>query len=152
MKQHLSQDELLDRLYGLSDGDVPHLRECEECSSRYQAMERRRVEAAGELPVANEFLATQRRAIYGRLGQAPAAHSRWAPAVLAVAFLLVMGVFLVHPHSQYRPAGRPDPVAAVDLSDAQLFSDLYSMEQSVEPRAAAPIHALFEAPEGESEQ
>jgi hypothetical protein len=29
-------------------------------------------------------------------------------------------------------------------ADAQLFSDVYAMEQSSEPRAAAPIHALIE--------
>ena len=60
---------------------------------------------------------------------------RWVPA-LAAACLLAIGVLV------YRPAPRlactPDP------SDAQLFSDVYSMEQSTEPLAAAPIHALFE--------
>jgi hypothetical protein len=40
----------------------------------------------------------------------------------------------------------------VEQSDEQLFSDLYSMEQSDEPRAAAPIHALFESSEGDVEQ
>jgi hypothetical protein len=28
--------------------------------------------------------------------------------------------------------------------DAQLFADVYSMEQSLEPSVAAPIHTLFE--------
>ncbi len=41
---HLSQDELLDRLYGLGGDGVAHVRECEECSSRLQALERRRAE------------------------------------------------------------------------------------------------------------
>jgi hypothetical protein len=31
-----------------------------------------------------------------------------------------------------------------EISDAQLFGDIYSMEQVVEPAAAAPARALFE--------
>jgi len=154
MKQHFSNDELLDRMYGLGESGVPHLAECEECSSRLQALERRRVEvvAANDAPVSNEFLLSQRRAIYARLDQAPSTPARWAPAALAVAFLLVMSVFLARPHLAYRPVHSPAPAPLVELSDEQLFSDLYSMEQSVEPRAAAPIHALFEASEGDVEQ
>ncbi len=37
------------------------------------------------------------------------------------------------------PAPQPD-----QASDAQLFSDIYALEQSSEPRAAAPVRALFE--------
>jgi hypothetical protein len=35
-------------------------------------------------------------------------------------------------------AGKPE------IDDAQLFSEVYSMEQSTEPIAAKPIHAIFE--------
>lgn len=158
MGAHLSSDELLDRMYGLGESAVPHLRECEECSSRLQALERRRVEvtpagsSANGAPVSNEFLLSQRRAIYARLDQAPSAPARWAPAALAIAFLLVMSVFLARPHAAYRPVHSPDTAPLVEQSDEQLFSDLYSMEQSDEPRAAAPIHALFESSEGDVEQ
>jgi hypothetical protein len=145
---HLSNDELLDRIYGLGERSVPHLRECVECSGRFQALERRRAEVIAEPPVSNEILAAQRRAIYSKLGEAPAARLHWAPAALAAAFLLVMGVFLARPHA-VRP---PDAASGVELRDEQLFSDLYSMEQSDEPRAAAPLHALFEGSEADSEQ
>jgi hypothetical protein len=157
MKQHhLSNDELLDRMY-LGQGGVPHLQECEECSSRLESMERRRTEvgsavAAAESGISNDFLARQRRAIYAHLDRPVSTRLHWAPAALGVVFLLVTGVFLVRPHPQYRQVHPPDPAAAVDLSTEQLFSDLYSMEQSVEPRAAAPVHALFEASEGDVEQ
>jgi hypothetical protein len=155
---HLTNDELLDRIYGLGENSIPHLRDCKECSGRFQALERRRAEAslltagsAGTNAAAsNEFLAAQRRAIYARLGEAPAARLHWAPAALAVAFLLVMGVFLARPHAGNRVMRPAAPALAVDLSEDQLFSDLYSMEQSVEPRAAAPIHALFEGSEGDA--
>jgi hypothetical protein len=146
LRGHLSNDELLDRMYGLGENGVSHLRDCQDCSNRFQALERRRAEATEAFSkanetVSNETLAAQRRAIYSKLGQAPAARLHWAPAALAAAFLLVMGVFLVRPHA-VRP---PDAASGVELRDEQLFSDLYSMEQSDEPRAAAPLHALFEA-------
>jgi hypothetical protein len=159
---HLTQDELLDRMYGLGENGLAHLRECEECSSRLQALERRRAEMAAMTPsVSNEFLMAQRRAVYSRLDETALGRARWAPAALAVAFLLVMGVFLARPHPAYRPMHAPDPAPGVELNSEQggpqtaqeqLFSDLYSMEQSVEPRAAAPIHGLFEASEVEAEQ
>lgn len=150
---HLSQDELLDRLYGLGGDGVAHVWECEECSSRLQALERRRAEAAAAAPaVSNEFLMAQRRAVYSRLDETAPGRARWAPAALAVAFLLVMSVFLARPHAAYRPAHAPAAGPGVELNQEQLFSDLYSMEQSVEPRAAAPIHGLFEASEGETGQ
>jgi hypothetical protein len=183
---HLSDDQLLDRLYGLGESELPHLRECEECSSRMEALERRRAEVVAASPmkgaaIPNEFLLSQRRAIYARLEQPSSLHARWAPAVIAAAFLLVMGVFLSSPNSIYRPWLPTHPtsgkvVAAqavapsfetsgsekngsektsseesgVEKNDEQLFSDLYSMEQSVEPRAAAPIHGLFESSAGDT--
>jgi hypothetical protein len=60
---------------------------------------------------------------------------------------LIIGAFFV-----YRPAIAPPPVApahvtpatAADVSDAQLFAEVYSMRDSTESRAAAPIRALFE--------
>jgi hypothetical protein len=151
LSRHLSNDELLDRMYL---GDCPpHLEECAECAGRLQAFERRRTEvgsaaAAAESGISNEVLAAQRRAIYARLDQPVSVHARWAPAALAAVFLLVMGVFLARPHAAYHPALPSDSATGVAVSGEvnaeQLFSDLYSMEQSVEPRAAAPIHALFE--------
>jgi hypothetical protein len=156
MKQHLSNDELLDRMYGLGEIGGSHLEECPECSERLQALELRRAETVAESfarsAVSNEVLLAQRRAIYSKLGQAPANRLHWAPAALGVAFLLVTGVFLVRPHAEYRPALAPVSVPGVELSNEQLFSDVYSMEQSVEPRAAAPIHALFEGSEGQAQQ
>lgn len=158
MSQHLSNDALLDRMYGLDESAVPHLRDCEECASRFQALERRRADVVAasfgkhQAAVSNEVLLTQRRAIYSRLGQAPAARLHWAPAALGVAFLLVTGVFLARPHVAFSPVLPPDPVQGVESSQEQLFSDLYSMEQSPEPRAAAPLHALFEGSEGEVKQ
>src|SRR5271168_4448459 len=121
MSPHLNQDDLLDRLYGLGESGIAHLRECPECTSRFEALERRRTEVVAEdgaeSPVSNEFLVKQRRAIYHRLDQAPAVAARWAQAALGVAFLLVMGVFLVRPHPQNHPVLPPDPALGVKLSE-----------------------------------
>jgi hypothetical protein len=155
LSRHLSNDELLERMYLGESG--PHLEECAECASRLQALEQRRTEVgsaavAAESGISGEVLAAQRRAFYARLDQPVSVHARWAPAALAAVFLLVMGVFLVRPHPQYHQVRPPDPVVAADSSNEKLFSDLYSMEQSLEPQAAAPIHALFEVSDGDLEQ
>lgn len=154
---HLTNDQLLDRLYGLgeTEGETSrHLQECAGCAERMRAFERRQAEATAQPETSNEFLAAQRRGIYARLEQGPQAHSRWAPA-LAAACALAVGMFWVYPVHHARPQvpNRPAPIVAQgvahavahsEVSDEQLFSDVYSMEQSAEPRAAVPMHALFE--------
>ncbi len=164
MNRHLTNDELLHRLYGLGEAEGEtnlHLRECSECADRWRTFERRRAETAAGPEVSSEFLAAQRRGIYARLEERSSGmHVRWAPAV-AAGFLLAAGVYLFIPgpipgrHGVARTPNRPVPVAHVvhaEMSDEQLFSDVYSMEQSVEPRAAVPIHALFTPVEGDEEQ
>ncbi len=148
MSGHLTNDELLDRLYGLSEAEGEtslHLRQCAGCADRLRAFEQRQAEAVVSPEVSSEFLAAQRRGIYARLEEGPQVHSRWAPA-LAAAFALAMGLFLIYPGHHSRPKApiRPAPAARTEMSDEQLFSSMYSMEQSAEPRAAVPMHALFE--------
>ncbi len=160
MNPHLNQDELLEQVYGVGDRDA-HLRECAECSGRLDALlrtktrllaeARARVDADSRTEVSSAFLASQRRSIYARLDQAAASHVRWAPA-LAGAGLLAMGL-LLFPHAQVRAPRAPVPTARVELNtNEQVFADLYSLEQSVEPSAAAPIHELFEGTAGPEEQ
>jgi hypothetical protein len=144
MMQHLNDNELWARLYGLGE-DHAHLDQCPECSGRLAAMELRRADSAAEAPASpasSDFLAGQRRAIYARLEQPAPLRVRWAPAV-AAATLLAVGVLMYHP-TRPAPHRVPAPAARPELSDEQLFSDVFSMEQAAEPRAAAPIRALFE--------
>jgi|HubBroStandDraft_5_1064220.scaffolds.fasta_scaffold351832_2 hypothetical protein len=157
MNRHLTNDELLDRLYGLGEAEGEtnlHLKGCAECADRWRAFELRREETAAWPEVSSEFLAAQRRGIYARLEEhSGGMHVRWAPA-LAAGFLLAAGVYLAIPGRHAVP-NRPAPVAHVvhaEMTDEQLFSDVYSMEQSAEPRAAVPMHALFTASEGPEEQ
>jgi hypothetical protein len=144
MKRHLSNDELLERLYGLGDG--AHLDECAECAGRLAAMELRRADSAAEASdareqISNSFLAGQRRAIYARLEQPDVTRMRWAPALAAAT--LLAAVLIYHPSRP--PAPEPQvPVSRPEMNEDQLFSDVFSMEQAAEPLAAAPIRALFE--------
>jgi hypothetical protein len=133
MNKHLTIDELVDRLYGVGSGD--HLHDCAECSERFQQLRERREMAAETAPASHDFLAAQRRNIYARMGEQPHARMKWVPA-LAAAACLVAAVSFVH-----RPG--PEPVKQ-EIVDPQLFADVYSMEQSMEPLAAKPIDALFD--------
>lgn len=139
---HLNDQELLDRLYGLAEqGD--HLASCSDCSTRWEEMRARKAELAAAPEVSTDFLAAQRRAIYARLGERPRSNYRWVSAVAAAG--LIVGVLFVN-----RPvAPLPDTKTQIhyapsDAADAQLFAEVYSMRDSTESRAAAPIRALFE--------
>ena len=135
MNRHLNDDELIGRLYGieLSESDR-HLEECEQCSARRAELQLRKSQVTAPPAIADEVLAAQRRRIYMRMDE-PGPRRRWVPAVAAAA-LLAVGLFF------YRPA--PAPPLRPEPGDEQLFSEVYSMAQSTEPEAAAPIHALFE--------
>ena len=93
------------------------------------------IEANREVPA--DLLATQRRGVYRRLGQSPVS---WMPRIQAavVALMIVLVALTFSLRSTRTPATLGAP------SDDQLFSDLASIEQSSEPRAAKPIHNLFE--------
>jgi hypothetical protein len=89
---------------------------------------------AAEPEVSAEFLAAQRRAIYGRLDEPRHKFSmRWAISLATVLLVLAGGLTLERRHP-----------SAPAISDEQLFSDLSAMEQRTEPKAIQPIHSLFE--------
>ena len=136
MKNHLTTDELVDRLYGVAEPG--HLDNCAECSERFRKLRELHATAAASLPESHDFLAAQRRNIYARMGERPQTRMKWVPALAAAAFLVAVGMFAYH------PSEIPSYVAKPQIDDAQLFSDVYSMEQSMEPVAAKPIHAIFE--------
>jgi hypothetical protein len=138
MNKHLTTDELVDRLYGVGSPGIvhneTHLDDCRACAERFRELRERRALAVEPVPVSYEFLSAQRRNIYARMGESPQVRMKWVPALAAAVCLLAAGVFV------NRPAQVPKP----EIDDAQLFSEVYSMEQSMEPLAAKPIHAIFE--------
>ncbi len=140
-REHLSNDVLLDAVYGIAGEDAAeHLRSCAECAGRLSEWQGKRASAAASVEISGEFLAAQRRKIYERIDQPMRKHWLWAPA-LAAACALAVGIFVYQP--AYHSTSSQTAVA-VDAGDAQLFSDVYSLEQSLEPSAAAPARALFE--------
>jgi len=139
MNEHLNDDKLIDVMYGLETG--AHLESCAECSRRLNEMRQLRAQAAEPMPVSTDFLAAQRRTIYTRLGENDRrSTSAWIPA-LGAAALLAIGIAMYHPLRQSMYPAAPQEL---DKADAQLFSEVYSMEQADEPTVAAPLHSLFD--------
>jgi len=138
---HLSEDVLLDAIYGIADAESEaHVHTCAECAARVgEWRERAGVIANNE--ISEEFLAAQRRNIYARIEGSSLPMSRrvwwWAPA-LAMTAALIVGIVVWPQH------GAPPSSSHSEVSDAQLFNDVYTFERSAEPSATAPVHALFE--------
>ena len=139
--EHLSEDALLDAVYGIAGSAAEaHLRRCADCAQRLQEWHEKRaaaVESVESIEISGEFLAAQRKKIYERIERPSRRRWLWAPG-LAAACALAIGVFVYH------PAPKEQPRRNAEISDAQLFGEVYSMEQSLEPAAAAPARALFE--------
>lgn len=139
MNSHWSDEDLLDRLYGVGREDG-HLEHCEHCLRRWQQLQLRRSEVLRQPELSQELLISQRNQIRAGLesGRRPALAFRLAPT-LATLSVVVLGVVLS------RPA--PDPVpslAANAYSDSQFYTEIYGMVESTEPTVAEPIYALFE--------
>jgi hypothetical protein len=134
---HLTEDVLLDAIYGIAEAEAEaHARACPECAGRVSEW-RERASVAGTSEISGEFLAAQRRKVYARIEQPSRRLWWWAPA-LAMVGALVVGIFVYQPNHETKPA------ASSEVSDAQLFNDVYSLERTLEPSATAPVHALFE--------
>ena len=135
--EHLSEDALLDAVYGIAGiAAEAHLRRCADCAQRLHEWHEKRAAAVESVDISGEFLAAQRKKIYERI-ERPSHNWLWAPG-LAAACALAIGVLVYH------PAPKKQPQRHAEISDAQLFGEVYSMEQSLEPAAAAPARALFE--------
>ncbi len=138
--EHLSEDALLDAVYGIAgDHAETHLRGCADCAQRLHEWQEKRAALAASVEIPGEFLAAQRRKIYERIERPSRKYWLLAPG-LAAACALAVGIFVYHPAAPQQP----QPVRSAEISDAQLFHDIYSMEQTPEPAAAGPVRALFE--------
>jgi hypothetical protein len=131
--KHWTEIDFQNWLYGLKEQD-PHVVECPECSGELERLKRERGRITAEPEVSHEFLAAQRRAVYGRLEERP--HNRIAMRWVLSAGMLLMMLSGFTIQRWLRPAQ--------SISDEQLFSDLAAMDQRTEPTAIQPIHGLFE--------
>jgi hypothetical protein len=144
--EHLSDDVLIDALYGLADVNA-HVRECPVCASRWNQLLEKRAAITAPMETGAAELAAQRCKIYHRIEHP--SPMRWAaPAAAAAACLVAIGVFVHRPEAPVRTA--PTEINAL-INDPQLFSDVYSMEQSFEPSAAASLGALFESDDAQAD-
>jgi hypothetical protein len=140
--KHLSEDELLDRLYGLGPEDN-HLNVCAECGERWQALLARRravVDQAGSsVEVDSVQLSRQRAAVMDRIQHSKTRFLSWRTVTaFAGAAAMVLGFVVYHPQ---RPRATPVQTAS---SDSQFFSEIYSEMEQTEPRAVKPIRRLFQ--------
>jgi hypothetical protein len=147
--EHLSDDVLIGALYGLADVEAP-VRECAQCASRWDELQEKRAVLCAPMEIPAEVLAAQRRQIHRAIEHPLRArweHSpppRWAaPAMAAAAAcLLAIGVHVHHPVTPARSA----PVSISEIQPvSDVYSDVYSMEQSFEPSATASIRVLFDS-------
>ncbi|MEO8050928.1 MAG: hypothetical protein ABI833_10975 [Acidobacteriota bacterium] len=145
--EHLSEDVLLDTVYGIAGNDADaHLSRCADCAQRLQEWHEKRATMVASVEIPGDFLAAQRTKIYERIERPSRKYWLWGPG-LAAACALAVGVFVYHPEMESvlkNPAPQQQPAKRAEISDAQFFRDIYSMEQTVEPAAAAPARALFE--------
>jgi hypothetical protein len=139
--KHWTEEELLAHLYGVGPEDG-HLSDCSECGSRLNRMRLARHTRETcyntQDDVSFEFLAAQRRQIYGRMSQPGATLIRRLAPVLAASVVLAGG--LVFMETQ----GRHESPVQVKASDTQLVEDVGRMAMDPEPSPTAPLQALFE--------
>ena len=135
-QRHWTDDDLLARLYEVGPQDG-HLESCVVCADRWQQLLRRRKALKeGEPEIPQELLAEQRRSVLARLERPQhTVAGRWVP-LFATALLLLMAITL------WRPGTAPEVVS--EVSDAQVFEQIFTRVSTTEPQAVEPLRALFE--------
>lgn len=150
-QQHWTSDQLLDKLYGISNAEAAaesHLGSCADCSARWDRLTMQRVAIVEPPAVSNDFLAAQRRSIYARMDQKPPLwwHSLFSQkgfAASAAAVLVIVGG-LAFFRSGPVPLTHPTVASPQqEVSDTQFFAEMSRLEQSSMPQAVSPIKALF---------
>ncbi len=135
--RHWTDDELVARLYGIGPQNG-HLDGCPSCAGRFEEIsQKHRSFRPAEVDLSEEWLAAQRRAIYGQLGERKRSFPRVLVPVLAT-LLLAFAIIV------YRPARTHVAPPANRVSDSQLFEDVFRSVSDPSPSAVGPIRSLFE--------
>lgn len=150
MNSHWTNDQLLDKLYGISDSQAAaefHLKDCGDCSARWERLTMQRSSVVSAAAVPEEFLAAQRRKIYARMDEKPpvwwqSIFSQNGFAASAAAVLVIVGGLAFYRSGQ-APLPHTNPVAQQEVSDSQFFAEMARIEQTSMPQAVSPIKALF---------
>ena len=144
MTTHLTDDQLLDVLYGLaSAAEIEHVRACPECSGLRLVMEARRHAQTQIRPVTSVALDHQREAILARISGNR--EFGWAMPMLAgsalAAGLLLAGFVTYGPLA---PANRVARQQVAEVREEPDLAELLSVEYTAEAQAAVPLRGLFE--------
>lgn len=140
MNLHLTDDQLVDRLYGIASHGDAHLEACPECQFRWVRLQQRRTEAAAPVPLPAQYFHRQRRQIQNRLAAPVSGRAAvWVPAMAGLA--VVAGLLLTR--SVPTVPVPPPALEAAQVMEAGWFEDAYSATRIMEPRAASPIRELF---------
>jgi len=133
--EHWSDEEILAGLYGAGPVDR-HPDECADCRQRWELMRRRQEGLRlAEPNLSGAFLASQRRAIMAQTeGRSRSSGLQLVPWLGAVVLLLL--AILVNRPAKLQPAP--------EVSDAQLFEDVFSTVSRSEPRAVETVRSLFQ--------
>ena len=136
--KHWTDEELLDRLYGVGCEDN-HVEACAECGARWNDLLASRRMLQGEQEVSPSFLLRQRMAVMERIAPSNHSYFTWRTMTAAAgACAMAIGFVVFHPE-------QPKTVAVRAVaSDSQFFSEIYSEVEQTEPRAVKPIRRLFE--------
>jgi hypothetical protein len=134
--KHWTDDELIARLYDVRPED-DHLAQCDSCARRLDAIRSRyEILRPPQIGISSEFLAAQRRAIQARIHVKRYALPRiFVPVVVS---LLLAAIWVVH-----RPASVVPPIKQ-QVSDSELFDDVFNRISDPLPSSAGPIRSLFE--------
>jgi len=144
MSMHLSDDQLVDRLYGIAMEGDGHLDACPECQSRWSRVQQRRDSVVVSVQPPAEYFHQQRRELQQRLDSTSTRRSFAVVLVPAMFAVLLMAGLVFTKTASKAPA--PAPIAAAaPIVEVGWFEDAYSVTREMEPRAASPIRHLFEA-------
>jgi len=139
-QRHWTNDEILDHIYGVGPEDG-HDRDCPECRERIDALQALRKARHVEPWVPEEFLQSQREAVRMRVSHGAGLAGAWwsAPAWAALMVALAVGLSWPTPPAERLVAGGKGAPP-----DAGMYLEIYQTISTEEPRALAPMHALFE--------
>lgn len=147
---HWTDDELLDRLYGLdapAGKEVSHLENCSDCSGRWRRLEAARERGLNAMaPVDESRLRRQREAVWRRVDEARRPWLWRAVPAAATAMMLMVGVAMNQHPAPEIPLQTMAAVQPAELaqSDDQFFQEIASVANAEEPSSAAAIRNLFD--------
>lgn len=143
MNSHLSEEQLIQHVYGIGLADE-HLNACPECRARLDALEERRALSTQVSEPEPAFYVRQRQAVMERLQQRQGWWNWRGASAVATCTVLAVGLYLYSPWKQADPVAVERAERAEMLRDAKLFEEALDLSKA-EPAAAAPVSELLSA-------